>query len=41
VQARQRFERLLQDKRIMSSDSLTAWTHYYIALDDWLLQSAY
>jgi tetratricopeptide (TPR) repeat protein len=37
VQARQRFERLLQDERFMSNDSLAAWTHYYIALDDWLL----
>lgn len=37
VQARQRFERLLQDKQIMSSDSLTAWTHYYAAFADWQL----
>jgi tetratricopeptide (TPR) repeat protein len=37
VQARHRFERLLQDEQIMSNDSLTAWIHYYIALDDWLL----
>lgn len=40
VQSRQRFERLLQVKQIMSSDSLTAWTHYYVALADWLLTFA-
>jgi tetratricopeptide (TPR) repeat protein len=37
VQARQRFERLLQDEQITGNDSLAAWAHYYIGLDDWLL----
>jgi len=37
VQARKRFEQLLQDQRLTSSDSLAAWSHYFIALDNWLL----
>ncbi len=40
VQTRQRFERLLEDKRVSSNDSLAAWSHYYIALDNWLMTFA-
>lgn len=37
VQARQRFENLLQNERIAHNDSLAAWTHYFIAFANWQL----
>jgi tetratricopeptide (TPR) repeat protein len=35
VQARQRFEKLLENPQVAKSDSLAAWTHYYVALANW------
>jgi tetratricopeptide (TPR) repeat protein len=35
VQARQRFEQLLQNPQVTENDSLAAWTHYYVAFANW------
>ncbi len=35
VQARQRFEKLLENPQVAKNDSLAAWTHYFIALANW------
>jgi tetratricopeptide (TPR) repeat protein len=40
VQARQRFENLLQDKHVAHDDSLAAWAHYFIAFANWQLAFA-
>ncbi len=37
VQARQRFERLLQNQSFARNDSLMAWTHYFAAFANWQL----
>jgi tetratricopeptide (TPR) repeat protein len=35
VQARQRFEKLLENPQVAKNDSLAAWAHYYVALANW------
>jgi hypothetical protein len=35
VQARQRFEKLLENPQVVKNDSLAAWAHYFIAFADW------
>jgi len=35
VQARQRFERLLQNENVARHDSLAAWSHYFIGFANW------
>jgi len=35
VQARQRFERLLQNEGVARHDSLAAWSHYFIGFANW------
>jgi tetratricopeptide (TPR) repeat protein len=35
VQARQRFEKLLENPQVTKNDSLVAWVHYFIAFADW------
>ena len=37
VQARQRFEKLLENPQVVKNDSLAAWTHYFLAFADWQL----
>jgi tetratricopeptide (TPR) repeat protein len=37
VQARQRFEKLLENPQVAKNDSLAAWAHYYVALANWQL----
>ncbi len=37
VQARQRFEKLLENPQVAKNDSLAAWAHYFIAFADWQL----
>lgn len=37
VQARQRFETLLQNEHVARNDSLAAWAHYYLAFANWQL----
>jgi tetratricopeptide (TPR) repeat protein len=35
VQARRRFEKLLENPQVAKNDSLAAWVHYFIAFADW------
>lgn len=35
VQARQRFEKLLENPQVAKNDSLAAWAHYYVAFANW------
>jgi len=35
VQARQRFEKLLENPQVVKNDSLAAWAHYFVAFADW------
>ncbi len=35
VQARQRFEKLLENSQVAKNDSLAAWAHYFVAFANW------